>query len=196
MGTTLDITKTQKGGTRIWFSLAVTATGSYLTIGAGGVPDATENPLAKLVGFTEKGSMNELKKSITEEYYDEQKFAVDRSIDQVSGSIKADAAQVMDSDLITLALNGIGTPLTPTGKLAWSLGESALAYTAVAAITATKNDITKFEVFMLYKAYNKADYSTERSRVTRAKIPLDFEGVAIATRPSTDSFGQLYITTV
>jgi hypothetical protein len=50
-------------------------------------------------------------------------------------------------------------------------------------------------VFHLYKAYNKANFDVELSRVTRAKLPLEFEGVAIATRALTDTFGCLYITT-
>jgi hypothetical protein len=57
MGTTLDITKVQKNPSRIWFGLAIPSASSYLTIGADGTPDATQNPSAKLIGLTEKGAM-------------------------------------------------------------------------------------------------------------------------------------------
>lgn len=195
MGTTLDITKTQKNASRIWFSLGIPAAGAYLKIGADGTPDAIENPSAKLVGLTEKGAMLNLTRSITEEYYDEVKYALERNIEQIGGSLKCEAAQVLDPDLITLATVGMGTALTPAGKLAWTLGESALAFTSVAAIAPTKNDPTKFVVFHLYKAYNKADFDVSLSRTERSKLPLDFMGVAIATRAATDTFGAIYITT-
>lgn len=195
MGTTLDITKTQKNPSRIWFGLAIPAAAAYLTIGATGIPDATENPNAKLVGLTEKGAMLHLARSFTEEFYDEVKYALERSLDQIGGSIKAEAAQVLDSDLISLATVGMGTPLTPTGKKAWTLGESALAFTSIAAIAPTKADPTKFVVFHLYQAYNKADFDVGLSRVERSKLPLDFVGTAIPTRAATDTFGVFYITT-
>jgi hypothetical protein len=92
--------------------------------------------------------------------------------------------------------NLMGTPLTPTGKSAWTLGESTLSFTSIAAIAPTKNDPTLFVVFHLYKAYNKADFDVALSRVERSKLPLDFVGVAIPTRASTDTFGCIYINTV
>lgn len=195
MGTTLDITKTQKNPSRIWFGLAVPSGSSYLIIGADGTPDATQNPSAKLIGLTEKGAMCNLQRSFTEEFYDEVKYALERSLDQIGGSIKTEAAQVLDSDLLTLATVGMGTALTPSGKKAWTLGESTLSFTSIAAIAPTKADATKFVVFHLYQAYNKADFDLGLSRVERSKLPLDFVGTAIPTRASTDTFGCIYITT-
>lgn len=194
MGTSLDVTKTQKGPSRIWFALAVPAASQYLTIGATGIPDATENPSAKLVGLTEAGAMIHLTRSFTEEFYDEQKYALERNLDQIGGSIKCEANQVLDTDNISLATVGMGTPLTPTLKKAWTLGESALSFTCAAAIAPTKNDITKFVVFMLYQCYNKADFDVQLSRVNRAKLPLELVGTAIPTRAATDTFGVLFIT--
>ena len=195
MGTTLDITKTQKNPSKIWFGLAVPAAATYLTIGADGTPDITQNPLAKLVGLTEKGASLNLQRSFTEEFYDEIKYALERSLDQIGGSIKAEAAQVLDVDLLTVATVGMGTPLAPVGKLVWTLGENALSFTSIAAIAPTKADPTKFIVFHLYKAYNKADFDVALSRVERAKLPLDFMGVAIPTRAVGDTFGCLWIST-
>lgn len=195
MGTILDITKTQKNPSRIWFNLAVPSAASYLLVGANGVPDAAQNPNAKLVGLTEKGAMLNLQRDFTEEFYDEVKYALERSLEQIGGSIKCEAAQVLDADLITLATVGMGSPLTPSGKLAWTIGESALSFTSIAAIAPTKADPTKFIVFHLYQAYNKAPFDVGLSRVERSKLPLDFVGTAIPTRAATDTFGCLYITT-
>jgi hypothetical protein len=196
MGTALDITKTQKNPSRIWFGLAVPSASSYLILNADGSPDAISNPNRKLVGLTEKGAMLSLQRSFSEEFYDEVKYALERNLDQIGGSLKAEAAQVLDSDLLSLATVGMGTPLTPTGKSAWTLGESTLSFTSIAAIAPTKNDPTLFVVFHLYKAYNKADFDVALSRVERSKLPLDFVGVAIPTRASTDTFGCIYINTV
>lgn len=195
MGTTLDITKVQKNPSKIWAGLIVPTASSYLTIGADGSPDATENPNRHLIGLTEKGATCHLQRSFTEEFYDEVKYALERTLDQIGGSIKCEAAQVLDTSLLTLATVGMGTALTPTGKKAWTLGESALSFTSIAAISPTKADSTKFVVFHLYQAYNKADFDVQLSRVERAKLPLDFVGTAIPTRASTDTFGAIWITT-
>lgn len=193
--TILDITKTQKNPSRIWAGLAIPPASSYLTIGADGAPDATENPSRHLIGLTEKGALLNLQRSFTEEFYDEVKYALERNLDQIGGSIKCEAAQVLDSDLLTLATVGMGSALTPTGKKVWTLGEGVLSFTSIAAIAPTKADPTKFVVFHLYKAYNKADFDVSLSRTERAKLPLEFVGVAIPTRAATDTFGVLYITT-
>lgn len=195
MGTTFDITKTQKNAGKIWFGLAIPAATSYLTIGATGIPDATENPLAKLVGLTDAGSMIGITKTFTEEFYDEFKYPLERNLDQIGATIKCDAAQILDEDLLTLATVGVGSPLTPTGKKAWTLGESALTFTSVAVIAPTKNDPTKFVVFHLYKAYNNAPFDIAIARQTRAKLSLEFISVAIPTRAATDTNGCLFYTT-
>lgn len=195
MATTIDITKTQKNASRIWFGLAIPATGQYLTIGVDGTPDATENPNRKLVGLTEQGAMINLTKTFTEEFFDEFKYPLERNLDQVGGSIKAAASQVLDEDLLTAATVGVGTPLTPTGKKAWTIGEGALSFTSVAAIAPTKANAAKFVVFHLYQAYNNAPFDLALSRQTRSKIDLDFVALAIPTRPAADNVGVLWYQT-
>lgn len=195
MGTTFDITKTQKNAGKTWFALAVPAANSYLTIGADGTPDATENPSAKLIGLTEKGAMMKMTKTFTEEFYDEFKYPLERNLDQVGANITTEAAQVLDVDLLSLATVGVGTALTPTGKKAWTIGEGALSFTSVAIIAPTKADATKFVVFHLYKAYNNAPFEVAIARQERAKIALDLVGVAIPTRAATDTTGCLWYQT-
>lgn len=195
MGTTIDVTKTQKNASRIWFGLAIPAADSYLTLDADGAPDATENPNRKLVGLTEAGATISITKTFSEEFFDEFKYPLERNLDQIGGSIKAAASQVLDPDLISIATVGVGTPLTPTGKKAWQIGEAALTFTSVAAIAPTKADITKFVVFHLYQAYNNAPVEMGLSRQTRSKIDLDFMAVAIPTREASDIVGALWYQT-
>ena len=195
MGTTFDVTKTQKNAGKIWFGLAIPAASAYLTIGSDGTPDATENPNAKLIGLTEKGSMIGMTKTFTEEFYDEFKYALERNLDQIGATIKTEAAQVLDEDLLTLATVGVGSPLTPTGKKAWTLGESELSFTSIAVIAPTKPDKGTYVVFALYNAYNNAAFDMTVSRQERAKLPLEFIGVAIPTRAATDTTGAFWYET-
>lgn len=195
MGTTFDILKTQRNPGKIWFGLAIPTVGTYLTIGADGTPDATQNPNAKLVGLTDQGSVIGVSKTFTEEYYDEFKYPLERNLDQIGATIKCDAAQVLDEDLLDLATVGVGTNTVATGKKAWTLGEGVLSFTSVAVIAPTKGDPTKFVVFHLYKAYNNAPFDMPISRQTRAKLSLEFVSVAIPTRAAVDTNGVLYYTT-
>lgn len=195
MGTTFDITKTQKNAGKIWFGLAVPAAGLYLAIGANGTPDPTANPNARLIGLTEKGSMVGITKSFTEEFYDEFKYALERNLDQVGATIKTEAAQVLDEDLLTLATVGVGTPVVTAGKKVWTLGESELTFTSIAVIAPLKANAGLFSVFHLYKAYNNAPFDMAVSRQERAKIALEFVGVAIPTRAATDTTGAFWYET-
>lgn len=191
MGTTLDITKTQKGPCRVWFGIAVPAGGTRLTLGADGTPDSTQNPLAKLVGLTDDGATASVGKTITEELFDELKEAQSRAIDQSSMAVKVNAAQVLDADNIAQATNGIGTPVTISGTPVYTIGTGALTYTGVAVIAPTLNDATKFLVFHIYKAFNVAPFDLELARKKRAKISFDFQGIGIATRAATDTLGMI-----
>jgi hypothetical protein len=194
MGTSIDVTKTQKNAGRIWFGLAVPAASQYLTL-TGGSPDATENPNRKLVGLTEQGAMIGMTKTFTEEFFDEFKYPLERNLDQIGATIKCDASQVLDEDLLSIATVGVGTPLTPTGKKAWTIGEGTLSFTSVAVIAPTKADSTKYVVFHLYQAYNNAPFEMPISRQTRAKISLEFVGLAVTSRAATDLVGALWYQT-
>jgi hypothetical protein len=191
MGTTIDITKTQKNPGRIYFGLAVPAASQYLTL-VTGVPDATENPLAKLVGLTEGGSTINISRTLSEEYFDEFKHPLERNIDQVNASIKADASQVIDEDLVALVTSGATNALTPAGKKAFTIGENTLNYSSVAVVAPLKSDPTKYAVFHLYRAYQVAPFEMQVSRQTRAKVPLEFQGVGITSRAVTDQIGAYW----
>lgn len=191
MGVTLDITKTQKGPCRVWFGLAVPAAGTKLTIDANGEPDATQNPNRKLVGLTDAGASASVGKTLTEEFFDELTEAQNVAVDKTEMSIKVDAAQVLDPDIIAQATNGIGTAATFGTIAGYTVGIGTLTYTSVAAIAPTLNDPSKFIVFHLYKAYNDAPFDIELSKTKRAKISLNFKGVGIATRAKSDTLGSI-----
>lgn len=191
MGTTNDITKTQKNPCKIWFGVAIPAAGAHILLGADGVPDAATNPLAKLVGLSDKGATLSITKTFIDEFYDEYKQPLERYLDAVGMTIKVDAAQVLDYDLLSLATVGAGSPTTISAKPVISIGEGLLAYTGIVVIAPTKSDKTKFMVFHIYKGFNTASVDIEVSRQTRAKISLELAGVAIASRAAEDTMGML-----
>lgn len=193
MPNAFDITQTHKLPGKIWTGLSVPAADSYLTIGTDGVPDATENPNAKLVGLTDNGSECTISRSFTEEYFDEFKQPLEQSLEQVGMMIKCSAAQIMDFDLLAAITPGVGTKQTGTGKDGIiTIGEVALTYSGVAVIFPLKANLAKYGVFHIYKGFQKNDISFAVSRQTRSKIDLEFHGVAIPTRDKDDLMGAIW----
>lgn len=191
MGTTLDITKIQKGPCKVFFGIAVPAEGAKLIVGAGGVPDATQNPNAKLVGLTDDGAVASFGKTVTEENFDELKEPQLRTIDTTSLSIKVNAAQVLDADNLAQATNGVGTSATISSVPVIKLGTGTLTYTGIAVIAPTLDDPAKYIVIHIYKGFNVAPFDLELARTKRAKIAFEFQGVGIATRAATDTLGMI-----
>ncbi len=191
MGTTLDITKTQKGPVKVWFGIALPAPGTTMILNALGEPDATQNPLRKLVGLTDAGASSSLGKTTTEENFDELPEAQNFTIDKTTMNIKVEAAQVLDPDNLAQATTGIGTPTIVAGRTIYTIGTGVLSYTGVAVIAPTLYDPTKCLVFHMYKGYNAGSFDVETARNKRAKISFDFKGVGVATRVKSDTLGYV-----
>lgn len=187
-----DVLKTHKNPGKIWYGLSVPAAGQELTIGADGTPDAVENPNAAMIGLTEGGAEFGVEKTITEEFFDEFKEALETTVDTTSLMLRCRASQVMDWDLLEQATVGIGTRVNKAGIEKLTLGQGELAYSGVAVISPLKEDPTKFAVFHLYKAYNTSNFSIPISRQTRAGIDLEFRAVGIPTRDATDTQGAAW----
>jgi hypothetical protein len=191
-----DITKTTKMPVEVYTGLAVPAADAELTIGADGTPDATENPNAKRVGFTENGAVCTINRTETEEFVDEQKSPVLRQLDQVGMMIKCRALQVLDADTMATITQGVGTAQTVTGKKKFKIGEAAAPVnTGIAAISPTRNDPTKFLVFHIYSGRNIANIEFPLSRQTRAGVDVEFAGDAIVSRAKPDALGAIWWTT-
>lgn len=187
-----DILKTHKNPGKLWFGLSVPAAGAELTIGADGVPDATENPNAVLVGLTESGTSIGVNRSFTEEFFDEFKEPLERTLDQTGLVIKARAAQVMEWDLLEMATVGAGTRADKAGKEKITFGQGTLAYSGMAVISPLKEDPTKYAVFHLYKAFNMSNIDFAISRQTRAGVDLELAAVGITSRAAADTMGAFW----
>lgn len=189
---TQDFTKTQKGPCEIYFGLAVPAAGAELTLGTGGVPDATENPNAKRVGLTETGATVTLSKTEEDEYFDEHEEPLGNSITQVNMSIKVDAAQILDADVLAAATNGIGTQQTVTDKKKFKIGKATILNTGIAVISPQRADPSLYVVSHIYSGHNMSNIDIQFSRSTRAKMSLEFKGVGIPSRAADDRLGAIW----
>lgn len=189
---TIDYTKTQKGPSRIYTGLAIPAAGAELTITEDGEPDATESPNVKQIGLTENGAVCTITKTEQEEFFDEFKQSLARTIEQTGMMIKCKATQILDIDVFTVISSGVGTPQTVTGKKKLKIGEAVINNTGIAAIAATRNDPTKFIVFHIYSGHNVANIDFPLSRQTRAGIDVEFHGVAVTSRSTDDILGAVW----
>lgn len=190
-----DINLTHEGACEIWYGLSVPAEGAEIFISATtGIPDTAGNPLAKRVGFTEKGALVSLGKTVTEEFFDEYKESLNQNIDSVTMSIKCDAAEILDWDLLEAATVGIGTVQTAAGKKKIKIGEGVLTYSGIAVIFPLRADPTKFGVCHIYRGYQVNSLDINISRQERAKMSLEFKGVGIPGRVKNDSMGAVWKT--
>jgi hypothetical protein len=189
---TIDYTKTQKGPSRIYTGIAIPAAGAEVTIGEDGVPDPTESPNCKQIGLTENGATCTITKTEQEEFFDEFKQSLARTVEQTGMMIKCKATQILDIDVLTVISSGVGTPQTITGKKKLKIGEAVITNTGIAVVAATRNDPTKFIVFHIYSGHNVANIDFPLSRQTRAGIDVEFHGVAVTSRSTDDILGAVW----
>lgn len=188
----IDYNKTHKGPCRIYFGLAVPAADAELTIGADGVPDATENPNAKQVGLTEQGASVMINKTEEDEFFDEFDQPLNSVITQTGMSIKCRATQILDHDLLLAATAGVGSSQTVTGIKKIMFGKSTINNTGIAVIAPQRADPSLFLIWHIYSGHNITAIEVPISRQTRAGFDLEFKGVAITSRAEADRLGAAW----
>lgn len=180
----------QKLPGKLYSGIAIPAANEELTVGAGGVPDATENPNAKYIGETDGGWTSTITKEIAQEFVDEYKQPVEQYVEQVAMMIKGDLVmKTLDIDVLALVTAGAGTKVLSSGIEKITYGESTITPTGVALIFPLKSDPTKYGVFHIYSAYNQASIERVVSRQNRMVLPVEFVGLAITSRAATDTIG-------
>src|SRR5262245_53756441 len=131
-----------------WYDVAIPGAGARLTLFTDGSPDATANPNAKHLGHTTEGWEFAAKKESEDINVDEAVAPVDRIITNLPVSLAANLAQTQDiSGVLRYLTQGFGSYSTAAGYEQVTLGIIPLVYAAVALITPTKNDSTKFFVY-------------------------------------------------
>lgn len=175
------------GGTGEWDGGA----GIRLILDADGTPDASQNPNAKHVGWTDAGWAFSVKPTFTN-------FGADESPDPIISRVTAQEAvisgallQVMDMDLAEI-LNPTLTRSDVMGSKGVTIGNATPQYTSVALIWPFEDDPTRFGVVHLYKAFNDAGLAGNITSKDVSKSPVAFRGLAIATRAQADRVGRYF----
>lgn len=176
-----------------WVGLAIPGAGARATLFTDGTPDATANPSAKHLGHTTEGWEVTASTTTEEQSVDEQVAPVDTIISELTVALAANLAQTQDiSGVLQHLVSGFGTYSTAAGYEQIQLGTTPLLYTSSALITPTKNDVTKFLVYHLYRSKNDSGIANQIRRRGLGNNPVSFRGYAVTSRAVTDTVGNFW----
>ncbi len=190
MALDFDVNDVAKSSGNLFSGVVVPAAGLSMTITAAGLPDPTQNPLAKHLGYTQEGSVLTTQRELEEDFADEFLAPIRSNIKTVGMSLTGELLQVDDIDLNALLTKGVGTKVVGAGYERITFGRGALTYTGIALIFPLEADPTKFGVFHLYSAVNQAGFERAVSGKTLARMKFDFKAYEITTRAAADTLGQ------
>lgn len=176
-----------------WVELAIPGAAARITLFTDGTPDATANPLAKHLGHTTEGWEMTAQASTEDLSVDEQVAPIDTAISELAVALAANLAQTQDiSGTLKHLVSGFGTYATAAGYEQIQLGITPILYTACALITPTKNDVTKYMVYNLYKSKNDSGLANQIKRRGLGNNPVAFRGYGITSRAATDTVGNFW----
>lgn len=176
-----------------WYDLAIPGAGARITLHTDGTPESVANPNAKHLGHTTEGWEFTGTKESEDTVVDESVAAIDTVITNVPIALAANLAQTQDiSGVLRYLVSGFGTYATAAGYEQIQLGITTITYAAVALITPTKADATKFFIYNLYKALNDAGLANQIRRRGLGSNPVSFRGFAITSRAATDTIGNVW----
>src|SRR3954465_12286183 len=107
---------------RLYSGMAIPAAGARATLFTDGTPDATANPNAKHLGYTDAGITVTATVATTEFHADESAAPIGRGIDTAAISISGTLLQVNDIEVQKVLLADIGTFSTASGYNQFTLG--------------------------------------------------------------------------
>jgi hypothetical protein len=188
-----DSTKIMTGPSKIWVGVAVPSSGGRLALNnADGAPDATANPNGKHIGLTEAGATMSIKTEVQSYEADELTAPFRQQISSEEATIKGNFLQIEDWTILGLITPG-ATSTTGTGYEQITFGGLTTIVTkSVACIAASALDATKWAVFQLYKAFNKAGIELALSRKDFSKVPFEFTGFSDTSRTQGDQVGSFW----
>jgi hypothetical protein len=159
-----------------------------------GSPDATQNPNARHVGWTQDGAEWLVKPNVLNFIPDESLDPVISRVQDEEKVISASAWQVGDMDLAEI-LMPTATRSDVMGSKGLTFGGSGvLSYTSVAVIAPLEGDPTRFAVFHLYKAFNDQGLAAQLTSKKPTASPVAFRGQGIGTRAAGDRAGRYFVT--
>ncbi len=194
-GTALNFNSAQITANYGWFwvGLAIPGAAARITLFTDGTPDATANPSAKHLGHTTEGWEMTAAATTEDLTVDEQVVPIDTTVSNLAVALAANLAQTQDiSGTLQYIVQGFGTYGTAAGYEQIQLGITPIVYTACALIFPTKNDITKFAVYNLYKSKNDSGLANQVRRRALGNNPVAFRGYGITSRAATDTTGNFW----
>ena len=179
---------------RLYANVAVPTSGNRLTLDATtGAPDATANPNAKHLGYTDAGVTVTASVTPIEFNADEIAAPIKRGVDTASISISGTLLQVNDEEVMKLLMGDLGTYSTAAGSKQFTLGiKNSLSYASFAVVYPSPQDPTKWAVFQLYSGANTAGVTFSIGRITRAGTPFTITGYPVDGRTSADNMGSFW----
>jgi hypothetical protein len=177
----------------VWVGVAVPASGSRLTLdNATGTPDSTANPNAKHLGLTESGTVVKITAEVQSFEADELTSPWKQNLTGEKATMSGKYLQIEDWTILGLITPG-GTKTTGSGYEQLTFGGLTTVTTnSVAVIGASAETGGKWVVFQLYAAFNSSGIETQLTRKDFSKVPFEFTGNSIATRPQGDQVGSFW----
>jgi hypothetical protein len=167
------------------------AAGVRLILAADGTPDATQNPNARHVGWTDAGWQFSVKPTFTNFNADESPDPIISRVTAQEAVISGSLLQVMDMDLVEV-LNPTATRSDVMGSEGVTFGNATQQYTSVALIWPFEDDPTRFGAVHLYKAFNDTGLAGNITSKEISKSPVAFRGLAVSTRAQADRVGRFF----
>lgn len=163
-----------------------------LILATDGTPDATQNPNARHVGWTDAGWEFLVKPTFTNFFADESPDPIISRITSQEAAITGSLLQVMDMDIVEV-LNPSTTRSDVMGSKGVTIGTATPVYTSVALIWPMEEDPTRFAGVHLYKAFNDSGLAGKITSKEISKSPVAFRGLAISTRAAADRVGRYFV---
>lgn len=177
---------------QLWADLGVPSAGGRITLAADGTPDSVTNPNAIHLGHTKEGSKVNIVSSITKHYADEEASPIKATVEQTEFTLEGAFLQLLDEDILKKVTAGFGSYSTASGYKQFQIGRKVLAYTSVALIFPTPEDVTKFAVVNIYNAINEGGLGFGVSRKGMSESPFKFVGYGLTSRAGADSLGNYW----
>lgn len=176
----------------IWLNHGLPGAGARIVLASDGTPDSVTNPSAVHLGMTTEGAKLLYTPNITEFEADEVTAPIIvQNIKEVLG-IQGNMIQTLDTVLLNyLIAGGTRTVGAQFEEVAMG-GKQTVATFTVSYIAPIYADITKFLVYTIYKAYNKAGFAMDVGRKKMSAIPFDFNAMAIPSRAAGDQTGKAW----
>lgn len=176
---------------RLYRGCAVPGAGLRPTLHTDGTPDSTAHPNAVHMGATQEGSRIMAKATMTGYGVDEFRAEIVRSVDTLSVGIGTSLVGVTDMQLMAYLLPGVGTRATASGYDYVTLGSKAIAYDCILLTFPLIEDTSKYGWFMIYNAVNDTGIEFPLGRKQLGFTPVNFVGIEVTSRATTDTLGQL-----